>query len=197
LSTCKSASAHACYVGPRQGRRPNFRSGRHRLFLLPGAAHLSGQLALTMKLLGRFVGLLLSLALMPASYAMTRIGEDKGGSLGEYLVMFATIRDSGERVVIDGTCSSACTLVTALIDPKRVCITERAALGFHATWSEDETGNRVMSTEGTQLLYAMYPPRIQRWIVRHGGLGPDIIVMKGRELARLYRFCDSAPGAVR
>ena len=150
-----------------------------------------------MKLSVLFVGLLLSLALVHSSYAVTRIADDKGGSLGEYLLMFAEIRDSGERVVIDGTCLSACTLVTAMIAPKMVCITERAELGFHATWSEDEAGKRVISPEGTELLYAMYPPRIRRWIARHGGLGPHIIVMKGRELAKFYQFCDTAPSPVR
>ena len=135
------------------------------------------------------IGLLLSLVFAHSSYALTRIEDDKGGSLGKYLLMFAAIRDSGERVVIDGSCFSACTLVTAMIPKDRVCVTERAMLGFHAGWVDDKAGNRVISAEGTQLLYQMYPPMVRKWIKHHGGLGPNIIVMKGRELASLYRSC--------
>src|SRR6266480_6054858 len=91
------------------------------------------------------IGLLLSLVFAHSSYALTRIEDDKGGSLGKYLLMFAAIRDSGERVVIDGSCFSACTLVTAIIPKSRICITDRAALGFHASWFDDETGNRIAS----------------------------------------------------
>jgi hypothetical protein len=135
------------------------------------------------------VGLLFSLAFVHSSYALTRIEDDKGGSLGKYLLRFAAIRDSGDRVVIDGSCFSACTLVTAMIPKNRICITERAALGFHASWADDPDGNRVISAEGTQLLYQMYPPMIRKWIAHHGGLGPNIIVMKGRDLEKLYRPC--------
>jgi hypothetical protein len=39
---------------------------------------------------------------------MVRIEDDRGGLLGEYLLKFATIRDSGERIMIDGSCYSAC-----------------------------------------------------------------------------------------
>jgi hypothetical protein len=147
------------------------------------------QLAFLMKLSRVAVGLLFLLAFVHSSYAVTRIENDKGGSLGTYLLMFATMRDSGERVVIDGSCFSACTLVTAMIPKERVCITERAALGFHASWADDLDGNRVISSEGTQLLYQMYPTMIRKWIAQHGGLGPNIIVMKGRDLERLYRPC--------
>ena len=142
-----------------------------------------------MKCSSILVGLLFLIFLGHSSFALTRIEDDKGGSLGKYLLVFAAIRDSGERVVIDGSCFSACTLVTAMIPKDRVCITERAALGFHAGWADDQAGNRVISAEGTQLLYQMYPPVIRKWIAHHGGLGPNIIVMKGRELASLYRSC--------
>src|SRR6266496_3113995 len=144
---------------------------------------------LVMGLRATLIGLLLSLDFVHSSFALTRIEDDKGGSLGKYLLMFAAIRDSGERVVIDGSCFSACTLVTVMIPKDRVCITERAALGFHAGWVDDLEGKRVISAEGTQLLYQMYPPMIRKWITRHGGLGANITVMKGRELASLYRAC--------
>src|SRR5205085_7124544 len=99
-----------------------------------------------------------------AGSAETRIADDKGGSVGKYLLMFSEMRDSGQHVVIDGDCLSACTLVTAMLPASRVCVTDRAALGFHAGWVDDEAGNRVVSPEGTRLLFLLYPPKIRSWI---------------------------------
>src|SRR5437868_14673332 len=117
------------------------------------------------------IALLLSGAVVHSSSALTRIRGDMGGPLGRYLRMFAAIRDSGERVIIDGNCFSACTLVTAIVPKERICITPRAALGFHAGWVDVETGRRVVSTEGTRLMYQMYPAAIRSCIGKHGGLG--------------------------
>lgn len=142
-----------------------------------------------MKLTAALIGLLLPVAFAHSSYAMKRIDGDMGGPLGTYLLMYAAIRDSGERVMIDGDCFSACTLVTALIPKDRICITNRAALGFHAGWFETKAGKRSVSPTGTQLLYQMYPPTIQNWITRRGGLGRSTIVMDARELATLYQYC--------
>ena len=50
----------------------------------------------------------LSLAL-----ADVRILASPGGSVGNYL-NFSQVRRSGERVIIDGPCLSACTLASAL-----------------------------------------------------------------------------------
>ena len=36
------------------------------------------------------------------------------------------LRKSGQRVVIDGTCASACTLVLGVIPHDRICVTSRA-----------------------------------------------------------------------
>jgi hypothetical protein len=74
-----------------------------------------------------------------------------------------------------------------MIPKDRICVTERAMLGFHASWADDPAGNRIVSMEGTQLLYQMYPRMIRKWIAHHGGLGPNMLILKGRELASLDR----------
>ena len=70
----------------------------------------------------RIRGLLLCAALLAcgisSASATMRIAEDRGGQIGQYLQTFGAVRESGERVVIDGNCLSACTLVLGLI-PKR------------------------------------------------------------------------------
>jgi hypothetical protein len=134
------------------------------------------------------LGSLLSIVFAHSSLAVTRIRDDKGGLFGEYLLRFTEIRDSGEQIIIDGKCLSACTLVT-IIPKERICVTRRAVLGFHASWIDDQTGNRPTTAEGTQTLFELYPPTIRRWINNQGGLGARMIYLKGRELAAFYPLC--------
>ena len=58
----------------------------------------------------RIRGLLLCAALcgcgVSSASATMRIGEDRGGQIGQYLQSFAAVRESGERVVLDGKCLS-------------------------------------------------------------------------------------------
>src|SRR5262249_19283223 len=102
---------------------------------------------------------------------------------------------SGERVIIDGLCLSACTLVLGIVPQDHICVTSRARLGFHAAWrsatgSLKATGSLQVSAEdGTQLLMGVYPEHIRNWIARRGGLTPRIIYLAGRELAAMYRPC--------
>ena len=46
-----------------------------------------------------------------AAVAEVRILSSSGGEVSGYLRFFSVLRRSGERVVIDGPCLSACTLV--------------------------------------------------------------------------------------
>ena len=80
-----------------------------------------------------------SAVLWPAAAATAaapaeRILDDSGGRIGSYLNRYEALRKSGQRVVIDGTCASACTLLLGLIPHDRICVTPRAVLAFHAAW---------------------------------------------------------------
>jgi len=79
------------------------------------------------------------LAATPA-FAEIRIIQSPGGRVGPFLELFERVRESGERVVIDGPCLSACTLVLSLVPGERICVTKRAVLGFHAARSVDRRG---------------------------------------------------------
>jgi hypothetical protein len=126
-----------------------------------------------------------------ASAATVRISEDRGGQIGQYLQAFAALRSSGERVVIDGSCLSACTMVLGLIPHDRICATSRARLGFHAAWMPDENGQPVTSRMGTQALWNVYPAKVRHWINRHGGLSRTMIFMQGSDLRGIVASCDS------
>jgi hypothetical protein len=132
---------------------------------------------------------LLACGVSSASATM-RIAEDRGGQIGQYLQSFAAVRSSGEQVVVDGNCLSACTMVLGLIPPERICATERARFGFHAAWMPDESGQPVTSPMGTQALWNIYPPSVRHWINRHGGLSRKMIFMEGRALLGVVASCD-------
>ena len=93
------------------------------------------------------------LASQPAS-AVVRISNDAGGQIGPYLDRLASLRSSGQTVVIDGPCLSACTLLLGIIPRERICVTPRAKLGFHAAWKPDANGNKRLSREGTRAIEA-------------------------------------------
>jgi hypothetical protein len=100
------------------------------------------------------------------------------------------LRSSGESVVVDGNCLSACTLVLGLVPRERICATQRARFGFHAAWMPDRDGRPVTSPLGTQALWSIYPASVRRWINQHGGLSRKMIYLQGHELDGIVASCD-------
>ncbi len=132
----------------------------------------------------------ISAAALPSGGAATvRITDDRGGNIGVYWSRYVALRDARERVVIDGTCSSACTLVLGILPQERICVTQNAQLGFHAAWRPGVLGTRVMNEPATRTLLDLYPESIRRWIARNGGLRSEMIYLSGRELSAMYRKC--------
>ena len=123
------------------------------------------------------------------------ISNDIGGKMEDYTTHFRQVRDSGEPVVIDGICVSACTMVLGFIPSGRICATHNAVLGFHAAWMFDNSGNRVVSASGTQDLMKTYPTPVRAWIARHGGLTPKMIYLRGRDLAGIVAPCNGSRAA--
>jgi hypothetical protein len=130
-----------------------------------------------------------ALAISNASAAV-RIKADPGGQIGPYLENLALLRSSGEKVIIDGPCLSACTMVLGVIPRNRICVTQRARLGFHAAWHPGENGRPIPSRAATQLLMDIYPEHVRSWIKDRGGLSPRMMYLSGRELAAMYQTCD-------
>ena len=125
----------------------------------------------------------------PPAYAEVRILASPGGEVGPFLDLFARVRASGERVVIDGPCLSACTLVLSMVPDDRICVTRRAVLGFHAARSVDQRGRSFAEPEASELVLQTYPAPVRGWIRRRGGLSSRLLVLRGRELAAIYPSC--------
>jgi hypothetical protein len=118
-----------------------------------------------------------------------RILGSPGGQVGPFIDLFDKVRASGERVVIDGPCLSACTLVLSVVPSERICVTRRAVLGFHAARSIDRRGRVYAEPEASKLVLEAYPGPVRDWIVSRGGLTKRLLLLRGRELTAMYRSC--------
>ena len=137
--------------------------------------------------------LLLPLVLVSSSaFADYRITRDHGGLVDQYKAKYAMIRDRGERVIIDGICNSACTLVFGIVPMNKICVTPKASVGFHLAYYDKAFtfGIKVTSAEGTSDLMSYYPETVKDWIRRNGGLTNEMKKIKnGGELWKIVDPC--------
>ncbi len=141
----------------------------------------------------RLASFLLALIIVSPAMADLRITRDFGGYVEEYKVRYQRIRETGERVIIDGVCNSACTLVLGIVPLQRICVTPRASLGFHQAYFDKRwtAGVKVTSIAGTDELMSVYPNPVKEWIGRQGGLTPEM--KKLRNGADLWAIVNPCP----
>jgi hypothetical protein len=166
------------HAGERLASLKSTRFGFDGFGLGPGMRFVTGLLAAVLLLAG--VG---------ASHAVVRIAEDRGGRIGTYVDKYQDLRSSGETVIIDGLCASACTIVLGAVPHDKICVTSHANLGFHAAWDFGANGRAVTNPEATQMLYSMYPSSVRRWIAQRGGLKSQMIFLRGKQLQAMYKPC--------
>jgi len=142
-----------------------------------------------MRFLTGLLATVLLIACTGASQAVGRIADDRGGRIGTYVDKYQDLRQSGDTVIIDGLCASACTIVLGAIPRDRICVTSHATLGFHAAWDFGSNGRAVTNPEATQMLYSMYPSQVRRWIAQRGGLTPHMLFLRGKQLQAMYKPC--------
>ncbi|CAM5366062.1 putative protein OS=Afipia felis OX=1035 GN=NCTC12722_01803 PE=4 SV=1 [Afipia felis] len=139
----------------------------------------------------------LALAVLAAgvapAHATLRITRDHGGYVEEYKAKYERIRARGERVVIDGICNSACTLVFGIVPNSKICVTPRASIGLHQAYYDKSFtfGIKVTSMEGTSELMSYYPQSMKDWLRRNGGLTTDM--KKIRNGPDLWKIVDPCP----
>jgi len=94
----------------------------------------------------------LLLAGVGASHAVVRIADDRGGRIGTYVDKYQDLRTSGEAVIIDGLCASACTIVLGAVPYDKICVTSHANLGFHAAWDFGDNGRAVTNPDAIAIV---------------------------------------------
>jgi hypothetical protein len=136
--------------------------------------------------------LLTVLSIAPAR-ADLRITRDHGGYVEEYKAKYEQVRARRERVIIDGICNSACTLVFGIVPSNKICVTPRANIGFHQAYYDKAFtfGMKVISYEGTSDLMSYYPQPVKDWIARNGGLTPEMKRIKNG--VELWKIADPCP----
>ncbi|GLR84678.1 hypothetical protein [Bradyrhizobium iriomotense] len=137
--------------------------------------------------------LLLSCVAAAPARADLHITRDHGGYVEEYKVKYKRVRDKGERVIIDGICNSACTLVLGIVPMSKICVTPRASLGFHQAYYDKAFtfGIKVTSASGTSDLMSYYPDTVKDWIQRNGGLTTEMKKIKNG--VDLWKIVDPCP----
>jgi hypothetical protein len=144
-------------------------------------------------------GLVMIAAVSPSSALV--INDDPGGVIVNFVKKYSDIRDSGEKVVIDGECDSACTLVLGIVPKQNYCITPNAKLGFHTASLKvpqgDGTAKYSHAAEFSELIWNMYPGNVRALLKRIGWNGddpnvahPEIVYVYPRQLHKLgIRYC--------
>ncbi|RWM84321.1 hypothetical protein [Mesorhizobium sp.] len=117
------------------------------------------------------------------------VENNHGGVIVEFEQLRDELREIGAKVYIKGYCASACTLFTTL---PNICVHPDTKLGFHAPYFNVDGILRVYNANLTTEFFAKYPPKIQKWLKAHGGLGHDVIWLKGRALTRMFPLCEEA-----
>jgi hypothetical protein len=137
--------------------------------------------------------LLFFVAAATPARAELHITRDHGGYVEEYKTKYKRVREKGERVIIDGICNSACTLVLGIVPMNKICVTPRASLGFHQAYYDKAFtfGIKVTSSEGTSDLMSYYPDTVKDWIRRNGGLTTDMKKIKNG--VDLWKIIDPCP----
>ena len=114
--------------------------------------------------------------------AEARISLDRGGKIGKYVEKYSALAMSGRRVVIDGSCVSACTLVLGIVPLDRICVTRRSVFGVHEASGVDSQGRPIRSPGSTQFVLDTYPKPLRDWIVKNGGLTAHMKYLSGAQL---------------
>ena len=135
-----------------------------------------------------FLATMLCGLVLPPAQAEVRILASAGGQVGPFLDLFERVRVSGERVVIDGPCLSACTLVLSMVPNDRICVTRRAILGFHAARSVDPLGRIYAEPEASELVLAHVVE------VRKAGCELPSLFFEASGGARQRRHANDQPG---
>lgn len=120
------------------------------------------------------------------------ISNDGGGELTQYIDRFLLINENKDivKVIISGSCFSACTLFIGIIDKEKICVKEDTMFGFHSA-STVSDNKLSFSLSGSRLMWLFYSEEVRKKLIDRGWDGstphPNFIMIKGTEL---YPLCN-------
>ncbi|HUI11942.1 MAG TPA: hypothetical protein VL048_00575 [Xanthobacteraceae bacterium] len=107
------------------------------------------------------------------------VAGDYGGFLVAYEAKWKKLADENANVRIAGPCVSACTVLAGYIPRDKICATPKGSLGFHLAFPYFITPT----------LWKDYPPDIQAWITKKGGLSYSLMWMQAPEIYHFFKRC--------
>lgn len=114
-----------------------------------------------------------------------RITNQPGGNVELHKWQAQIARDQNIKIVIDGKCNSACTIMVDRARPN-VCVTPNAVLGFHQAYTFDMSKKYL----GREDIIGEYSAPMQRWIKANGGLPTEgLIYMRYDEARKIFPAC--------
>ena len=114
---------------------------------------------------------------------------DAGGSMEAARLKFLEWNQSGRRVVINGLCVSACTMVVILIPHDRICVTGAARLIFHAITRKKDDG--IVWPEMSTWFESKFPSEFRLWLAQKQAFKSlEYTQMKGAELESRIPRCE-------
>jgi hypothetical protein len=121
----------------------------------------------------------LSLATSMARAETVEVSGDYGGFLVAYEAKWKKLADAHADVRIAGPCVSACTVLAGYIPRENICATPKGSLGFHLAFPYFVTPS----------LWKDYPPDIQAWITKNGGLTYSLMWLQAPEIYHFFKRC--------
>src|SRR6266403_197246 len=79
-----------------------------------------------------------------------------GGRIDQFEGELRQIAARGQQVIVNGECTSACTMVLGIIPRDRLCATDRANFGFHQAFSPTMWGKQP-NAQGTRQMSQYWP----------------------------------------
>jgi hypothetical protein len=107
------------------------------------------------------------------------ISGDYGGFLVAYEAKWKKLAAEHGNVRIAGPCVSACTVVAGYVPRENICATPNGSLGFHLAFPYFVTPS----------LWRDYPPDLQAWITKKGGLTYSLLWLQAPEIYRFFKRC--------
>lgn len=112
------------------------------------------------------------------------IKNNLGGVIGDFLLLKQFMEKYKVKVVFDGPCISACTMLLRL--PKDdMCVTKNASFWFHLATHPDP---KVADT-ASKALFDYYPDWVRDFITERGGLTHNFIIMNYKDVKKFLPNC--------
>lgn len=132
----------------------------------------------------------------PCSGDVCVIRYNPGGQIDLFVAAAEAVRTQARRqVVIDGPCLSACAIF-ADIARANVCVTQRAAFGFHKArlYAVQRAIGGARQYREVRREDPWHSPDIAGWVRRNGGF-PDegYLMMSSRQASQFWRTCETRP----